>query len=383
MLEEFIKQHSRCDVNELALQRGLYKAMSDADFRYCLQQISGLQTARHKLPEISEREGWIYPARLSLEQCSSEFTAKYKSSLVGGHTLVDMTGGFGVDTYYLADRFRETTYVECSAELADLARHNFSLTDKNITVVCDYCEEYISRMSKVDCIYIDPARRSRSGGKVFMLQDCFPDIVSMLPLLQAKCDTLLLKLSPMLDISAVMNTIPHIKEIHIVAYRGEVKELLVLVDWRGVCEGLINAVNLGTSQTTLRFTYNGERALEQLPIEYSEPERFLYEPNGAIMKSGGMRVLAKKYHLKKLSANTHIFTSEEELCDFPGRQFLFERIIDKKSIKGASLSIISKDYPLTASELRVRYNIKEDAERFLIACRINGKPQLILAKRVR
>ena len=221
--KDFIKKHLKDDVNKLALS----KFPEGVDKQFVIRQIQARQVLSKKLPSWAENDELIFPKKLSLEQCSSELTAKYKSSLVKGKTLIDLTGGMGVDTAFLSDNFDKTFYVEMQEELCEIAKHNFKVLKKNIEVVNDNAEHFLTICDEVDCIYLDPARRDEYGRKMVSLHDCSPDVVELHDLLLEKAKSVLIKVSPMLDIEMVKKELKDISSIHVVAVRNECKEILI------------------------------------------------------------------------------------------------------------------------------------------------------------
>ncbi len=390
---QFICEHAADDVRMLALQKSRYP---NVDIDFALQQIEGRQLTRTKLPEIYQIEDWHYPVRLSLEQCSSEVTAKYKGGLMldtCGSILVDLTGGFGIDTFYLSEQFETTHYVERNAELCEIAKHNFGLTGRNI-VVHNAQAECVLRdaecgVGEVDVIYLDPARRSATGGKVFRLQDCEPDLTQLYSTLMSKCKVLMVKLSPMLHITEALRHLPDAKEVHIVAVKNEVKEVLV-VAYQGSkvrkLEGSNSeepkriAVNLETEDKPFVFTEEEESRDTIIPIlrdtDIMKSENadktislFLYEPNAAILKAGAFRTVAKRYNLIKLAPNTHLYASEELIPDFPGRIFKVLKPLDKPTIKELQKTgahTICRNYPLSADQLAKKHKIKEGGTLYIL-----------------
>ena len=196
-------------VADLALQRTKYKHLSDDEWRWFLQQVEGKERTADKLPSFAAIEDWWYPVRLSCEQCSSELAARYKASLVESQNgtepveshFVDLTGGYGVDTYFLSEQFEHTDYVEQNAELCRIAEHNFSIQKSAISIQNCTAEEFLKTAGQYDLIFLDPARRDSHGGKVFRLEDCTPNVVELLPTLLQHGKQILLKLSPMLDLT--------------------------------------------------------------------------------------------------------------------------------------------------------------------------------------
>ncbi len=393
---QFIREHATDDVRMLALHKNRYP---DVDIDFALQQIEGRQRTRDKLPEIYAIEGWHYPVRLSLEQCSSEITAKYKKAPLlsppQGGSLVDLTGGFGIDTFYLSQLFETTHYVERNPDLCAIAEHNFALAERNIVVHNAQAEEYLQAMEAVDVIYLDPARRSASGGKVFRLQDCEPDLTQLYPQLMSKCRVLMVKLSPMLDITEALRHLPDAREVHIVAIRNEVKEILILCYRDEALHSSLQvdskriAVNLETDDAPFVFTIEEEtQCCASLPL-WGESEGagwLLYEPNAAILKAGAFRTVGARYGVRKLGVNTQLYAADTLIADFPGRVFKVMDTPDKaqlKALQKTGAHTICRNYPLSADRLAAKHKIREGGALYLIGTRIGDKPTLLLAERLR
>ena len=410
-VEEFIEKHKSEDVNRLALQRNRYSEMTDTDFSFALRQIEGRQRTKEKLPFLQELPDWLFPKRLSTEQCSSEVTARYKRRVIEGFksqvsgfrsqdsgVMVDLTGGMGIDTLFLSGEFDEVHYVERDEELCRLAEHNFRLGGLSslrslsslgscIEVHCEEAEEYLKRMEKADLIYIDPARRSASGKKVFRTEDCEPNVVELLPLLREKCSTLLIKLSPMLDLNAAMNSLPETREVHVVAAKGEVKEVLIYLNFAQTAQETgvkIHCVNLETEDEELVFSMDEERKAE---CEYAtETEEYVYEPNAAIMKAGAFKTVAARYGGKKAGVNTHLYTLDRRIESWPGRVWRIVKCEESKAkseeLKGRKMNILARNYPMTADEIKKKYKIRDGGEEWLIATRVADRNIMYMAERV-
>lgn len=399
-----IRQHQHDDVQQLALQRNRFSHMSDADFRFFLQQIDGRQRTAHKLPSLAQLPLWWYPVRLSCEQCSSEATARYKAQLMGHDTnlLIDLTAGYGVDCYFMAEHAAQAHYVERNAELCAIASHNFSLYRSHIQVHNTTAEDFLTRSTgaavlqdsvrttgaaalqgsarstgEAVLIYLDPARRSQSGGKVFRIEDCEPNVLDLMPTLRASADRIMIKFSPMLDVTAALRAMGSDWDTHIVAVNNEVKEVLFYTG-----SGVIHAVNICPTHTdTIRFSEAEERnAIVRMAGSIGA---YLYEPNAAIIKAGAYRWISQQYGLDKLDANTHLYTSDVCLSDFPGRVWKVLEVLTKHSTLDAQLkySILSRNYPMTPDQLRKKFKLKDGDERYIIAARHQGKPTLLLASR--
>ena len=405
-----IQQHAHDDVQQLALQRNRFPQLSDADFRFLLQQVEGRQRTREKLPILSALPDWWFPVRLSCEQCSSEATARYKAQLVGlCHRLIDLTAGYGIDTFHLAEGMQEAHYVERNAELCAIAEHNFSLYRPHIQVHNTTAESFLSSLPisntpspishsqspiahspspiahiqspiSYSLIYLDPARRSQSGGKVFRIEDCEPNVIDLLPTLRKHAASIMIKFSPMLDITAALRALGNDWDTHIVAVNNEVKEVLLVTG-----TGMMHAVNIRDMRTDRFFFSPADEKQAQLTIA-TDIQQYIYEPNAAIIKAGAFRLISERYGVQKLDINTHLYTSNTCLSDFPGRIWeVVEEIKEpKKQLdKSARYSIISRNYPLTPETIRKKYKLKDGDECYLLAARHQGKPLLISAKRIK
>ena len=388
-MTNLIRQHMHDDVQQLALQRNRFPQLSDADFRFLLQQVDGYQRTCEKLPILSALPDWWFPVRLSCEQCSSEATADYKAQIAGAcRRLIDLTAGYGIDTFHLAATAGEAHYVERNADLCRIAAHNFALYRENIQVHNTTAEAFLADLREADeaastLIYLDPARRSQSGGKVFRIEDCEPNVVELLPTLRKHAARIMIKFSPMLDITAALRALGTDWDTHIVAVNNEVKEVLLVTG-----EGILHAVNIRTREMrTDRFSFRPEDEKQATLRLAPAIQPYIYEPNAAIIKAGAYRLIAEQYELSKLDVNTHLYTSDTYISGFPGRVW---EVIDaeikepKKQLdKAVRYSILSRNYPLSPEEIRKKYKLRDGDEQYLIAARHQGKPLLIGAKRMR
>ena len=397
-LSSLLSQHQHDDVQQLALQRNRFPQLSDADFRFFLQQVEGKQRTRDKLPTLNHLPDWWFPVRLSCEQCSSEATAGYKAKIYPSdcHTLIDLTAGYGVDTFFMAESVAEAHYVERNAELCAIAEHNFSLYRPKIRVHNTTAEEFLSSLPISNSqypiannpypisntlIYLDPARRSQSGGKVFRIEDCEPNVIELLPTLCQHASHIMIKFSPMLDITAALRVLGRDWDTHIVAVNNEVKEVLFLTG-----TGVMHAVNIRGMQTD-RFLFGPADEQQAKLTMAADIQQYIYEPNAAIIKAGAYRLVGERYELQKLDTNTHLYTSDSFLSGFPGRVWeVIEAEVKepKKQLDTkAKYSILSRNYPLSPEEIRKKYKLKDGDDRYLLAARHQGKPRLILATRIK
>lgn len=363
-------------------------------------QEAGKRIAQQKVPTWYACQGILYPVRLSLEQCSSEDTARYKATLVQGNSLVDLTGGMGVDCSFLSQSFTHTTYVEQQEELCNLARHNFACLGKNITVINAQCEDFLAEMWPVDVIFIDPARRDNKGGKVALLGDCTPNLLEIGAMLLQKCHTLLIKLSPMIDIESVLKVFPTTQQVHIIAVKNECKEVLVCVkgEWRDEKGGAFPAgpstgsgtagkepciicANLPLYGKPFVFTRGAEATCM---ATYSQPLTYLYEPNAAILKAGGFKQIAQQFGVCKLHSNSHLYTSDTCITHFPGRIFAIERVtkVQRKEIADidkANLSI--RNFPGSVADLRKKLKLKDGGDVYVFATTLHDNSKVLIVGR--
>ena len=390
---QFIRKHAHDDVRKLALQ-GSKEA--DTDLPMALQQIAGRQTARKKLPTWSAVEGIVYPPHLNMEQCSSEQTARYKQQLVerlltgeqegtfteqadGGHkgTFIDLTGGFGVDFYFMSQGFKERIYVEQNAELCDLVKHNFALLNHPCAIHCLDTATFLSTLEgQADVIYLDPARRNEHGGRTYGIEDCSPNVLELLPILLKSAHFIVIKLSPMLDWRKAVSDLKHVAEVHIVSVGNECKELLLVLNHEQTERPLITCVN---DESTFRVVPSTDTNLVLASHEVQEGTssamNYLYEPNASIMKAGCFAEVEQQYAaVRQISANSHLFTSAVEINDFPGRRFQILSIssMNKQELKSAlqtieRANIAVRNFPLTVEQLRKKLKLKDGGDIYLFA----------------
>ena len=381
--KQFIATHEKEDIFALKLK---YKTESKVDINLSIRQITGKQKIKYKVPLFYQTEDILYPAQLSLEQSSSESTAKYKSNLCEGNRLIDLTGGFGVDCCFMSSRFKQVTYVEQQEELCDLAAHNFkALGKEHIKVVHSKTENYLAETEHVDWIFIDPARRSTEGKKVVLLSDCEPNVAILSALLLEKASHVMIKLSPMMDITAAIRELPATSEIHIISVENECKEVLLILDQTAGVNIKIKTINFGINKEDQVFEFNIQN--ESLAnISFSSMlGKYLYEPNAAIMKSGAFKLIGERFKLHKLQRNTHLYTSDELSVEFPGRIFEVKKQwgnskkeLKELVVKIPKANITTRNYPVSVDELRKKLKIKDGGDIYLFACTLNNEQKSII-----
>ena len=363
---DFIRQHAADDVRKLALQGTKDAAV---DLSMALQQIAGRQTALKKLPSWAAVERVLYPPHLNMEQCSSEQTARYKARLAGsGDMYVDLTGGLGVDFYWMSQGFKQRYYVERNAELCELVEHNFRTLGHNCSVYCCDTATYLPTVPHADVVFLDPARRNEHGGRTYDIKDCTPNILELLPLLMEKADKVILKLSPMLDWRKAVDDLQYVREVHIVSVDNECKELLLVLEQT---ERPLRLVCVNNNQIFEVSSHPSPLTSHPSPLT---SEQFLYEPNASIMKAGCFDALAQQYPVCQVSANSHLFLSSVEIEDFPGRRFQICAIssTNKQTLKEtlASVSranITVRNFPMSVEQLRKKLHLKDGGDTYIFA----------------
>ena len=379
----FIEENLHADVRSLALQAKKYPQV---DMAMAVVQIAGRQIAEEKVPSWYRVHGLLYPKHLSMEQCSSEATARYKADLVEGESFADLTGGFGIDCSFLSRKFKQADYVERQAELCELAKHNFPLLGLSIGVHNEDGVEYLKQMQPVDCLFLDPARRDGHGGKTIAIADCEPDVSALEDLLVEKAKKVMVKLSPMLDLSLALKALRYVKEVHIVSVNNECKELLLILQKsKPDSEIVIHCEQITSTGEHQHYTFTQEQErTSDCPLA-TEVDAYLYEPNASILKAGAYRSLTQTYGVKKLHTSSHLYTSSCFIEDFPGRRFQVEAVsgFGKKGLKDflqgmekANLTI--RNFPSSVAELRKRLKLKEGGEDYLFATTLADESKVLI-----
>lgn len=369
-LADFIQEHLKDDVRKLALDACKYP---DLDMKEALRQIAGRQRIEEKVPTWYVNKVILLPDHLPLEQCSSELTARYKASLISGDTLTDLTGGLGIDCSFLAEGFRSVTYVERQEELCRLARHNFMVMGLSHIVVREGDGvEYLHNMTPCDCLFLDPARRDGQGKKTVVLEDCEPDVTSIKSLLLEKAPNVMIKLSPMLDVTAALLSLVQVKTMYILAVRNECKELVAVLERDFTGEATIHCVNLHKELPAQEFAFTVKQEHLAECHWATSLRKYLYEPNAAAMKAGAFRTLSSLFELEKLHPNSHLYTSDRYEASFPGRIFEIEewcpinKVKQCASLKGVTQANVAvRNFPLSAEELKKRLKLKDGGEHYL------------------
>lgn len=381
----FIKAHQQEDVTALLLRAGKYP---EVDIPFVAEQIIARKQIKDKLPSWYVNDSLIFPSKISAEQCSSESTAGYKQRLISqGAVLCDLTGGLGIDSYFFSLKAGSVTYIERFKAYCEAVHNNFEvLAANNIRILEGDTMNYIHTLSNVDVFYIDPARRAEGNKRVFALQDCEPDLLQIKSLLLEKAPKVIAKISPMADVQHTLSLLPETTEVHVLSVKNECKELLfVLERGKGLSEPVVTCINVTADGTEQSFCFTLSEEKEAVSVFAPVLKQYLYEPNASVLKAGAFKSIALKKGLHKLHKSSHLYTSDTELKDFPGRIFKVEEVIKfgGKSCNALSrlipkANITVRNFPLTVEELRKRTKITDGGEVYLFATTIGKEDKVLI-----
>lgn len=359
-IQQFINANLNTDLHSLLLKKSPF---SDVSMQEIVQQIKGKQVAQKKFPFLL-KEGIVFPPQLNLEQSSSDKTALYKSKILKGKKFIDLTSGFGIDAYYLSQNFKDITLVEQNSELLQIVQHNWNVLGKKATFINLKLEDFlVENKESFDVIYLDPARRDNNKNKVFLLEDLSPNILEIQDKLLSVSNEVVIKLSPLIDLKYLVSVLKNISRIDIIAVKNDVKEIVVFLSSENSDKIKCHCINLESDESDFQFYFGDE---EDAHADFSEPEKFIYIPNNTILKAGIFNLISEKFNLKKLHPNTHIYTSEGKINEFPGRIFEMEVVESKQIKKKQQFNIISKNYPLKPEEIKKKYSLKDGGNDYLI-----------------
>jgi 16S rRNA G966 N2-methylase RsmD len=366
---QFVQDHL---IEDPALLLFKYQGKTDFDLKAAVQQISARQKAKKKLSSWASNFDLIFPASISLEQSSSEDTAVLKSQDRFGKIMIDLTGGFAVDSFYLSKSFEQAIYCEQQTELAQTATHNLEiLAPGKFQIEIGDGIEFLSKSEDhFDLIYADPARRGDSNQKLYRLEDCQPNVVAAWELMKSKSNSILLKLSPMLDISQAVTELPEIQKVQIISVKNEVKELLLSWEKGNEFDSVkIEAIELG--KEIQRFSYTLQEEIDAVAT-FGEAEKYLIEPLAGILKAGAFKTFGNRFGLRKLEANSHLYTSDRLIGEIPGRVFeILEEIKPKKNelkkrFPSGKINVITRNYASGSDAFKTKFGLKDGGEDFLI-----------------
>ena len=365
----FINANLKRDLHSLLLKKSPFPEVSMQEI---VQQIKGRRVAEKKFPFFL-KEGIVFPPGLNMEQSSSQSTAIYKAKNLHGKTFLDLTSGFGIDAFFMSENFEEVTLVEQNAELLEMVRHNWKVLGKPAIFISKNALDFLQENTQIyDVIYLDPARRDAQRNKVFLLEDLSPNLLEIQDILLKSARKIIIKLSPLIDVSYLLSVLKEVCRIEIIAVKNDVKEVVVYIHPDSEPEKVsCSCVNLESEEPVFEFDWNQE---SEAQAAYSVPLSFLYLPNNAVLKSGAFHLIAKRFGLKKLHPNTHLYTSDRQINDFPGRVLEVETVDASAIKKKEQFNIISKNHPLKPEEIKKKFQLKDGGIRYLIFTRsLQGK----------
>ena len=377
-VQEFIIKNTDQDVSKLSFAKNPFP---EIDYKTVLNQIAARNKSKNKLPTWYNCFNCIYPNKVSIEQTSSEITAQYKSEIVSGESLIDLSGGFGVDDYYFAKKINQVYHCEINSDLSAIVKHNFEqLEVSNVSCIAGDSYETLKNLNQqYDWIYIDPSRRNEVKGKVFMLKDCVPNVPELQSFYYQYCSKIIIKTAPLLDISAGLSELQNVKNIHIVAVENEVKELLWELHRDYNDAPSIKCINFNKEKKEVfEYRWNSE-----IDINYTLPKTYLYEPNSSLLKSGGFNHIASQFSLEKLHVNSHLYTSDN-VIDFPGRVFKIDTILNyskkeiKEYIENKKMNVTVRNFPESVESLRKKLKIKDGGDQYCFFTTDLNKNKIVL-----
>lgn len=391
VVQQYIFDHEHEDERKLALNK---KEILGVPPSVLAEQIRGRKKAKEKLPSYYRTQGIVYPPGINLEQCSSEQAAAFKASVVQKHlgikltSCADLTGGFGVDSFAFSKICNTVHTVDPNESLLEIAKHNHTLLGAtNIFYHSQTAEDFLlQNENRFDFIYIDPSRRRNANQRVFKFSECEPNVVDLLSPLLKKSDVVLVKASPLVDISQGLQELPHTQHVYVLSVNNECKEVLFLCTSNPEQEPVIHAVNL-VHEVVHEFSFS-QTEEKKSTSSISVPSTYLYEPNASILKAGAFKLVATRFNIHKVHVNTHLYTSDKLVHDFPGRIFKVEAIVkpDAKSIKPylpeERANVITRNYPLIPDTLRKRIGLKDGGEKYVIGFTTADKLLVVVAERL-
>ena len=382
-IQNFISANLTEDISKILFKGTDFENVSTQEI---VEQIEAKKKCQNKLATWFNTKNIYYPNKLNIEQTSSELTAAYKASSISGNSIIDLTGGFGVDCISFSKKFKQVIHCEINNKLSQIVAHNLQqLNIKNTQIIPVDGISFLRKSTEnYDWIYIDPSRRDDIKGKVFLLKDCLPNVPENLEVLFKHSDNILIKTSPILDLKSAISELTFVKKIHIVAVNNEVKELLFVLEKNYTDKIIIKTINISKNKNQFfEFDFN-----TTVDSNYSLPLNYLYEPNAAILKSGGFHEITTQFDISKLQQHAHLYTSKE-LIDFPGRRFKIKQVIsfDKKQLKKliptGKANITIRNFPITVTQIRKKTKLKDGGNQYLFfTTNKNSKHIIIICEKI-
>lgn len=382
-VQNFIQDNLNTDIPSLSLKKSPFPKISSKEIA---EQVDSKKRCEHKLPLWFHTQGIFYPPKLAIEQASSELAAIYKSNFITGNDIIDLTGGFGVDTFFFAKKANNVRHCELDEELSDISKFNSEVLGVKIHYhKVDGLDFLCSTVEKYSTIYIDPSRRVNSK-KVFLLKDCEPDIITNLKLLRSRSELLMIKTAPLLDIHSTINELNGVSSVHVVSIKNECKELLYLVDNQNFGNDPMIICALLSADETITYTFRTSEEKNYTITAYSDPLDFIYLPDVALLKAGCFKLITRDFSVHKIHQHTHLYTSDSYISSFPGRKFKFKRAWNYgKFIKEHSFikaNIICRNFPLSPENLKKKLKISDGGDEYLLFC-TNKSNELIVLNCIR
>lgn len=383
----FIEQHILDDVHQLALK----SAPQEVNLSLAVQLIGARQSLKKKVPLWANNPQLLFPKHLSLEQASSQSTAEYKAQWIQQNikttqTLIDLTGGLGIDCFFMGQHFQTVHYCEQQKELCTLAQHNYAaLNQHQITVHSGQSHELIDFLPQADVLFIDPARRDQTGKKTVTFEDCTPNVVAWKEDLLNKAKTVIIKASPMLDITLAIQQLQTVKEVHIISVGGECKELLFILQKEFNQDCTLHCINILKDKTQILPSFTLQQEKELIGKYSKECKQYLYEPNASILKAGAYKIIEKNWNIEALHVSSHLYTSDSYFEDFPGRIFEVKKHFpfQKKEIKKQlqhieKCNITTRNFPISVANLRQKLKLKEGGDWYLFATTLYSNDKYLI-----
>ncbi|HQT23571.1 MAG: hypothetical protein B7X86_00470 [Sphingobacteriales bacterium 17-39-43] len=379
-VQNFIKDNLNSDIPSLSLKKSPFPKIRSKELA---EQVDSKKRCEHKLPLWFQTQGIYYPPKLAIEQASSELAAIYKSNLISGDDIIDLTGGFGVDTCFFAKKAMNVTHCELNTELSEISKYNSDVLGVKIEYHrVDGIEYLHCNTNKYNTIYIDPSRRVNSK-KVFLLKDCEPDIIINLELLRSRSELLMIKTAPLLDIHSTINELKEVSSIHIVSIKNECKELLYLIDSKNCSNDPMIICALIAADETITYSFRISEERNFGITEYSNPLDFIYLPDVALLKAGCFKLITRDFGIHKIHPHTHLYTSDKLNSSFPGRKFKLNKIwnygtfIKEQSFKKAN--IICRNFPVSPENLKKKLKISDGGDEYLLFCTSKNNELIVLS----
>ena len=377
-VQDYISKNLFADVFEIILKKQIFPKVTNKEIA---EQISAKAKSKKKLPTYFKTPNIYFPNKVNIEQTSSEKTAEFKSKIVSGDTMIDATGGFGVDSMYFSKVFKKTVYIEKNKGLFEIVKVNSKVLDLNIKHLNDDGIEYAKKLDTgIDLLYVDPSRRNKENKKVHFLSDCTPLIdYDLIESLQ-NFKTILIKCSPIIDLKKTINDLKVVSKIYIVGINNEVKEVLFSLNKKCNNDIKIKCIDLSNKESDFEFSINDINNKKN--NDNYEVLNYLYEPNSMILKSGAFSLICDRYNLKKLNKNSHLYTSKK-LIDFPGRSFKVDSILkySKRNLKNLNISkanITTRNFPMNVKDIRTESKISDGGDDYLFFTTNHINEQIII-----